>query len=203
MKIKETFNNHDEESPDSNLKFDDAAFEAFFKKYFTPLCGYCQYKFNFDLNLAKEIVHTAFIKLWETRLTISADLSAKAYITRIIINKSLDVLKHEKVRSRHRKYIINNSESQVYQTAFENLDVKQLAADIDKAISQLPPQMRKVFMLSRYEGLKYSAIADQLNISVKTVETQMGRALSKLREKLSGHSSLYLVLLLNGQLLLL
>ena len=70
-------------------------------------------------------------------------------------------------------------------------ELKELQQDINKAIAELPDQMRRIFELSRYEGLKYTAIAQKLDISVKTVETQMSRALSKLREKLSSYLGLY------------
>jgi RNA polymerase sigma-70 factor (ECF subfamily) len=79
---------------------------------------------------------------------------------------------------------------------FESIDFKQLNADIDKAISELPEQMRRIFKLSRFEGLKYTEIATELNMSVKTVETQMGRALAKLREKLSVYLVLYFILMI-------
>lgn len=62
-----------------------------------------------------------------------------------------------------------------------------MAAQIDKAVAELPEQMRRIFELSRYEGLKYNDIANHLNICVKTVETQMSRALVRLRQKLSNY----------------
>ncbi|NJO24855.1 MAG: hypothetical protein HC867_02270 [Bacteroidia bacterium] len=80
---------------------DEADFEAFFKQHFTPLCLYCQFKFDFDLDIAKEAVHTAFIKLWETRHQLTAGLSPKSYLYKVVTNNCLDMLRHEKVR---RKY---------------------------------------------------------------------------------------------------
>lgn len=200
MSVKGNFNSQEEEEWFNHMKFDDSAFEVFFKQHFTSLCVYCQYKFSFDLSLAKEVVHTAFIKLWETRSKLSADLSIKTYLIRIIINNSLDILKHEEIKKKHRSYIINTNDSSFENKDYKHVDVKQLSADIDRTIAELPEQMRKVFELSRYEGLKYSAIAVRLKISVKTVETQMSRALVKLREKLADHLSLYLILLWLGWL---
>lgn len=159
----------------------------FFKENFSSLCSYCQAKFGFDIDEAKEVVHIGFIKLWENRQTLTADLSVKAYLYKIIFNICVDALRHQKVKAKHEKYVLQNS-SQV--SAFNNFDcpdIKHLAADIDKAVAELPGQMRKVFELSRYEGLKYAQISTHLNISVKTVETQMSRALVKLRQKLSNY----------------
>jgi len=165
--------------------FDDAAFEVFFKKHFKPLCAYCQYKFDFDLDLAKDIVHTGFIRLWENRQTISPELSIKAYIYKIVTNISLDMLKYDKVKRKHVKHVRESTAEATLATDYESVDFKQLEDIIEKAIEELPEQMRRIFELSRYEEMKYAEIAGQLGISIKTVETQMSRALAKLRKKLS------------------
>jgi RNA polymerase sigma-70 factor (ECF subfamily) len=175
--------------------FDDAAFKLFFKKHFKTLCGYCQYKFDFDLDLAKDIVHTGFVKLWENRQTISPELSIKAYIYEIVTNLCLDKLKNDKVRRRHIKYVQENATESTTVNDYDSLDFKELEEMIEKAIEELPSQMRKIFELSRKEELKYAAIASQLGISVKTVETQMGRALAKLRKKLTGPGKYFFFLL--------
>lgn len=172
--------------------FDDAAFKLFFKKHFATLCGYCQFKFDFDLDQAKDIVHTGFLRLWENRQRISPELSIKAYIYEIVHNLCLDTLKSEKVRRRHIQYIKEHSSSV---TRNDNLDFKQLEEMIEKAIEEFPPQMRRIFELSRKEELRYAEIAGQLGISVKTVETQMGRALAKLRKKLTGPGKYFFSLL--------
>jgi RNA polymerase sigma-70 factor (ECF subfamily) len=164
--------------------FDEAAFELFFRNHFKELCGYCQFKYDFDLEAAKDIVHTGFTRLWEHRQAISPELSVKAYIYRIVHNLCLDILKGDKVKRRHIQFLLN----QGAETATEDhhpIDFRQLEDVIGKAVEELPEQMRRIFELSRYEELTYAAIAGQLNISVKTVETQMSRALAKLRKKLA------------------
>jgi len=190
------YNNERDDCLFNDLKLDDAAFEIFFKKNFISLCYYCQIKFGFDIDLAKEAVHTAFIKLWENRQTLSADLSITAYLYKIISNTCVDVLRHEKVKQKHEKYVLQNNCDDSLQNNYDHPDIRYLAADIDKAVSDLPEQMRRVFELSRYEGLKYTEISSHLNISVKTVETQISRALVKLRQKLSIYLPLYFILFL-------
>jgi RNA polymerase sigma-70 factor (ECF subfamily) len=175
--------------------FDDAAFKLFFKKHFKTLCGYCQYKFDFDLDRAKDIVHTAFVKLWENRQTISPELSVKAYIYQVVHNGCLDTLKNDKVRRRHIQYMRDHSPGVTAADDYHSLDFKQLEEMIEKAIEEFPPQMRRIFELSRKEELRYAEIAHQLSISVKTVETQMGRALTKLRKKLAGAGKFFFPLL--------
>ncbi len=195
MSGDETFSSEGEDEEYSYLKFDEAAFDLFFKLHFTSLCMHCQYKFNFDLNIAKEVVQAAFIKLWETRSTLSPNLSVKGYLYRIITNNSLDILKHEKFKQKHQEHVLQSALLNTNKREFEEVEIKQLSADIEEAIAHLPEQMRKIFELSRYEGLKYSAIAEHLNISVKTVETQMSRALAKLRHRLSEYLPLLIALI--------
>lgn len=185
MALEDNLNN-DRILPSFNaVMFDDAAFEVFFKKHFGVLCAYCQYKFNFDIDLAKDTVHIGFIKLWESRQTIAPELSIKAYLYKIVTNISLDIIKREKVKRKYIKFFRENTQKSTSADDYNGIDFKQLGDDIEKAVAALPEQMRRIFELCRYEELKYAEIAHQLGISIKTVETQMSRALVKLRQKLS------------------
>lgn len=175
-----------------DLRFDNDAFEVFFKKHYPHLCVYCKVKFGFDIELAEDIINTSFIKLWETRQTLTTDVSPKSYLYKIINNTSLNIIKHEKVKEQYALATLKTTSEIAEQSSLDTVDLKQLRADIDTAIAELPEQMRRIFELSRFEGLKYAAIATRLNISVNTVETQMSRALKKLREKLSGYLAFFL-----------
>jgi RNA polymerase sigma-70 factor, ECF subfamily len=176
-------------------RFDEAAFGTFFKKNFPSLCVYCKFKYGFDTDVAEDIVNTSFIKLWETRQGLAVDLSPKAYLYKIIHNTSLNTLKHERIKQQHMQFILKSTSEGVEATGFESVDLKQLRTAIDEAISELPEQMRRIFELSRFDGRKYAEIAGELHISVKTVETQMSRALAKLREKLSGYLAFWFMVL--------
>lgn len=169
----------------NDMKFNEVALEKLFKDYFTPLCTYCQFNFGFELDTAKEAVHTGFIRLWENRETISSESSVKAYLSKIVDNICLDMLKHNKVRNRYAKQVIRTASVDSTLANCNPAELKQLTIDIEHALAELPDQMRKIFELSRHQGLKYTEIASELNLSIKTVETQMSRALVKLRQKLS------------------
>ena len=188
-------NLYEDKFPKPAFRLDEPAFEIFFKQQFASCCAFCQARFGFDTAVAKDVVHTAFIKLWETRHTISIEASIKSYLFRIVVNASLDFIRHEKTKQKYSRFFVENNAEAYDETDTNTTDFKQLAQDIQAAISELPDQMRTVFELSRYEELKYSAIAERLGISVKTVETQMSRALVKLRQKL-GHYLLLLCLFL-------
>jgi RNA polymerase sigma-19 factor, ECF subfamily len=184
MSVERSRNDVPNGSSSNRMILDDAGFESLFKTHFTILCAYCQAKYSFDLDSAKESVHTGFIKLWENRNSISNEASIKAYLYKIVNNTCLDLIKHNKVKQRHENYVMQNAENAtIYDLGV--VDVKSLKETIDKAVSELPHQMRRIFVLSRYEGLKYAQIASLLNVSVKTVETQMSRSLLKLRQKLA------------------
>jgi RNA polymerase sigma-70 factor (ECF subfamily) len=187
-------NKHEGASAD-DLRFDDASFGEFFKKHFLSLCAYCQFKYGLDLDMAKEVVHTGFIKLWDARQQLTPGVSPKSYLYKIITNNILDILKHRKITQQHVQFVLQTGSEDAVTYSFDDVDVKQLQADIQTAVNELPEQMRRIFEMSRFEGLKYAQIAEQLHISIKTVETQIGRALVKLREKLSTYLSCFIILL--------
>lgn len=171
-------------------------FEKLFRENFHLLCGYCIVKFKFDDQLAREMVHAGFIKFWETRHAQSTHASAKAYLYTIVINNCVDYFRYRKVRADYERYVKEETqEPPVTDNAFE---AEQLRKRIERTVAALPEQMRKVFQLSRYEGLKYRQIAQLLGISVKTVETQMSRALGKLKEQLGDLLTVLLLLGLSG-----
>lgn len=178
-----------------DFRFDDASFGEFFKKHFLSLCAYCQFRYGLDLDMAKEVVHAGFIKLWDARQQLTPGVSPKSYLYKIITNNILDNVKHQKIRQRYVQFIVQSVPEETGTNGFDNIDIKQLQVDIDVAIAELPEQMRRIFEMSRFEGLKYGEIAGQLNISIKTVETQISRALVKLREKLSAYLTFLLILL--------
>ena len=190
------FNNDRSDPLCIDIQSNDAAFEIFFKKYFSSLCSYCQIKFGFDIDVSREVVHAGFIKLWESRQTLRANLSIIAYLHKIITNSCIDILRHQRVKLKHEKYVLQSSCDRDCHNGFDNSDYKYLADDVNKAVAELPEQMRKIFELSRYEGLKYAEISAHLNISIKTVETQMSRALVKLRQRLSNYLPLSSILFL-------
>jgi RNA polymerase sigma-70 factor, ECF subfamily len=171
------------------------AFEMFFRTYYQPLCNYA-YSFIRDRDEAEEIVQSAFLSMWEKRDTLDIKTSLKSYLYTVVRNTSLNVIKHEKIKQKHVGEALANEER-----SHENVTQKILSSELEEriqhAIESLPEQCRLVFKLSRFEELKYSEIAEQLKISIKTVENQMGKALKIMREQLKDYLPVLILLLMN------
>jgi RNA polymerase sigma-70 factor (ECF subfamily) len=171
------------------------AFEMIFRTYYQPLCSYA-YTFLQDKEEAEEIVQGTFLSVWEKRQTIAIHTAVKPYLYAMVRNACLNVIKHEKIKQKHAAEEIALSpishDSVAHAVATSELEIK-----IHQAMEKLPEQCRLVFKLSRFEELKYAEIAEQLSISVKTVENHMGKALKIMREQLKDYLPL-LIVLMNG-----
>lgn len=161
---------------------DREAFRKVFEKYYLRLhrfvWGYVNSK-----AVAEGLVQDLFTTLWEQRKQITIEHSIKAYLFRSARNKSIDWLRHKKVKDewREEKKQLNKQKEQADMS--KRLHDKQMLAEVKQAISQMPDRRREVFMLSRYEDMTYKEIAEFLDISPSTVETHMSKALAELRSK--------------------
>ena len=168
-----------------------------FRTYYQPLCNYA-YTFVQDRDEAEEIVQTTFLSVWEKRDTLEIHTAVKPYLYAMVRNACLNVLKHEKVKQQHAQVEMAVAERSVESVA-RTVMASELEHKIYRAMDTLPEQCRLVFKLSRFEELKYAEIAQQLDISVKTVENHMGKALRIMREQLRDYLPL-VILLMNGLL---
>ncbi|SHF80262.1 RNA polymerase sigma-70 factor, ECF subfamily [Mariniphaga anaerophila] len=160
---------------------DKKAFEALFRQYYPHLCLYTT-KVLKNPSAAEEIVQELFVLLWENRKKTKIESSLQNYLFRAVKNHCLNYIKHNQIVNEHSKKVLAQTEK-FY--SGENIDTQQeLFQKIEESISELPEKRQKIFRMSREEGLKYNEIALKLNISVKTVETQIGLAISTLRKKL-------------------
>ncbi|NVO04140.1 MAG: RNA polymerase sigma-70 factor [Bacteroidetes bacterium] len=178
---------------------DKTTFELLFRIEFKGLCLFAL-KFTKDYETAKEIVQDAFISLWEKRDTIDLSKPVKSYLTTIINNKSLNYLRDNKKFDREILDFENINSTANHQTS-DKLVASEIEQQIKTAIDELPEKCREVFLLSRYENLKYQEIANQLNISIKTVETQMSKALQHMRVRLAEYlPAIIIYLFLNNKI---
>lgn len=169
----------------------ESAFEMIFRSYYQPLCRYA-YSFLEDKEEAEEVVQSAFITIWEKRKSMDIQTSLKSYLYRMVRNACLNVIKHEKIKQQHVTHELAVTET-TYESVTQKVYATELELKISEAMKTLPEQCRLVFQLSRFEELKYQEIADQLQISVKTVENHMGKALKIMREQLKEYLPLFLI----------
>jgi len=162
---------------------DEKAFEVIFHRFYPVLCSFAS-QFTKDDNIAEEIVQDFFVRLWEKKNLISIESSFENYLFKSIKNQCLNFLEHKRVKQK----MIDNfpSKNITHQTDDFSFFDSDLIHKVEESIASLPKRRREIFLLSREEGLKYSEIAEVMNISIKTVETQMGLALKTLRKKLKG-----------------
>ena len=165
------------------LKSDDShALEFLFKEYCQPLINFSR-RIVIETETAENIVQDVFLKVWENRKSLKLGTSIKSYLFTITRNESLKYQRHQTV-VRESDEAVRDLHSSV-ETPDEQFNQSEIESHIHKAINLLPDKRRKIFMMNRFDDLTYREIAEVLNISIKTVETQMGRALKHLRENLS------------------
>lgn len=174
---------------------DESAFEMIFKSHYQPLCNYA-YSFLRDRDEAEEVVQATFLTVWEKRDGITIASSLKAYLYRAVRNSCLNAIKHAKIKERHAEETAFVSDKS-HESVAQSLISTELDQKIGDALMALPEQCRLIFKMSRYEELKYAEIAQQLDISIKTVENQIGKALKIMREQLRDYLPL-LIILMNG-----
>ncbi|QEM10472.1 RNA polymerase sigma-70 factor [Mucilaginibacter rubeus] len=171
------------------LSGDEATFEKVYKHFIRPLHVYAISILR-DEDTAKGMVQNVFMRLWERKERLNISGSIKAYLYGAVYNECLNNLRHQKVKINHQQHVVYMTKDKVDEgTGMELLDLKE---KLQQALNDLPEKCRTVFQLSRFEDLKYQEIADELGISIKTVENQMGKALKTLRLKLVDYLPLFI-----------
>lgn len=163
------------------------AFEAVFRQHYAPLCQYAR-TFLHDWDDAEEAVQAVFLAIWEKRDNLEITVSIKSYLYRSVHNRCLNRIRHLSVQAEHREQAAY--EVEVFQTSeapMQSLIADELSDRLQEAIQRLPEQCRLIFSMSRFEEMKYQEIADQLGLSIKTVENQIGKALRILRTELADY----------------
>ena len=169
---------------------DKKGLETLFREYFAPLNLFAR-KYIYDVDESKEIVQDVFVTLWKRREEMDMSRSMKSYLFTSVHNRCLNYIRDQKkiVQIPIEEMDLNRYvESRDFLVEEENL------AEINRAFDGLPDKCRKIFMMSRFDGKKYREIAEELGISIKTVETQMSRALKHMKEKLIHYLSIIMFL---------
>ncbi|AOM77775.1 RNA polymerase subunit sigma-70 [Pedobacter steynii] len=161
---------------------DAAAYTVVYNRYFNELYIHAYARLR-DKEEAQDVVHELFATLWNKRAELMFKSSLPAYLYTAVRNRILDVIAHQQVESRYVTSLQHFIE-EGYCITDHQVRERQLAALIEKGISELPPKMRAIFELSRKHAMSHKEIAEQLNLSEQTVRTQVKNALRILRLKL-------------------
>ena len=185
----------EKESPRIPAALTEPAFEMLFKSHFREMCM-ISLRFVKDMETAREIVQDSFAHLWEKRSSIDPSKPVKAYVATTVRNRSLNYLRDNKKFDSG----ILGMERFIPEEPHEPGDplvAEEIRKRIREATDSLPEKCREVFVLNRNQNLKYQEIADKLGISVKTVETQMSKALQVMRDHLKEFLTLFLLIIQN------
>jgi|SRR5687767_6140840 len=159
------------------------SFEQMFRQQYPFVCNVV-FRYVSDKSKVEDIAQEIFAELWMKKDTILIHTSLGAYLRRMAVSRALNYIRDTKKYNWDELDLASETtHDSVYQeaTVIQNLEEAELQQKLDVAIGKLPEKCRVVFMLSRQEELSYAEIGRQLNISIKTVENQIGKALKLLR----------------------
>ncbi|WP_142683074.1 RNA polymerase sigma-70 factor [Chitinophaga polysaccharea] len=195
MNIIKKYNQSDESAILALLKEGDmGAYEAIYNEYWPRLYGYVYNRLK-SKEVAEEIIQEVFFSLWKKHTELQLTHSLAAYLFTAVKYQLLNYLKSDRIR---RIYISNlTPEQQSDNSNEEHIAATDLKNTMEKEVSRLPEKCQQVFRMSRHEHLSITDIANTLNISHKTVENHLTKALRQLRMVLGHH--LFIILLLIGQ----
>lgn len=164
---------------------DKKSFESLFHIHYSDLCSFA-FHYLKDFPASEEIVQDLFVNLWAKKDELQIKSSLKSYLFQSTKNRCLNLIKHIEIRENYKGL---NQERRNEEESFSGREMEEseLNLKIEKTVSKLPTERQRIFRMSRYEDLKYKEIAEKLNISIKTVENQMGKALKFLRDELADY----------------
>lgn len=160
----------------------ESAYAFLFKEYYEILTLFAN-KYIEDIETSKEIVQDLFVQLYERRDKIDIEISLKSYLFRSIHNRCLNHINSLKIKKKYADLHKSKAEWSINDIE-EEIGYTELQSFLSKAIKELPPKCRMIFTMNRYQGLSNAEIADKLDLSKRTVETQISKALKILRGKM-------------------
>ena len=164
-------------------------FEAIFKEYHAQCLAFAIH-YTGDVHDGEEVVQQVFLKLWEKREQVDITGMVKSYLFAAIRNTAISNWRKDTVRS-EKEQVAGGFQLVPHITSSRAWELELL---YQQALDKLPERCREVFILSRQQQLKYTEIAAVMNISVKTVENQMGKALKMMHNELKEYLSMFLFL---------
>lgn len=173
-------------------------FRSLFDEHYRPLCNFA-YRITGDIDQAEDIVQDVFVKLWNTKEMLQKDKNVRSYIYMMVRNHSLEIVRREGIGAKINKEILYlHTDKSASMIDDEEIEKYKLIDKIYVSIRQLPPKCSEVFTMSKINGLSYAQIAERLDISVKTVENHISKALRLLREMLADSTAIITILIIGS-----
>ena len=168
-------------------------FAQLFERYYIRLSHYAHQFIN-DFDVCRDLIQDLFMKLWELKIQDISEEELEGYIYKSVRNACFDHLRHKKIRQNSRMYILEKLLKQE-EIHISELETQELANKIENTINQLPEQTALIFRMSRFDDMTYAEIAEELNLSVKSVEFHISKALKVLKLELKGYLPLIVCLI--------
>lgn len=175
-------------SPEHNLNLlkegDESAFEFIYNKHSGRLFSFIYGKIKMK-EATEEIIQEIFVSLWSNRETLQIHTSIEGYLYGAAKNKILSFIRTERVRKRYAAEFTRFASEQYDNSVIDQVNVDDLQMTLQQKMAELPDKCQLAFRMSRIEHKPISQIAEKMNISARTVENYISRALRHLRISLS------------------
>lgn len=175
-------------------KDDEIAFQKLFFDFFGPLCVFA-HRYISDKAACEDIVQEVFFQFWKNRKKTVITTSARNFLITNVRNSCIDYIRHKEVEAAYAEKIISNDKTSGSNDIGTVYAVSELESRMNTALAKLPGNVRRAFEMSRFEDKTYAQIAAENNLSVKTVEAHIGKALKLLREELKDYLPFILLFL--------
>lgn len=178
---------------------DETSFEKIYRYYY-PRLNYFAKQYLFDGEVSKNIVQDVFTELWDKRNLLRNDTNLNAWLFTVTKNKSLKIISQLKSKQNYDNHLLSRQLDVNYKSLsdFDTSDLifEELQNQVRVALEKLTPACRKVFEMSRFEDKKNKEIAEELNLSIKTVEGHISKALRSFKSDLKDYLPLFYILFL-------
>lgn len=185
----------DQQGERAIISIDKHQFRDIFNAYFGELCQFA-YSFTLDFDVSQDIVQEAYIKFWKIRNNFDETCSIRAWLYKTTRNGCLDHLKSSPTKFNFREQTLELL-SRESPPELDSIEINEIKSIIESVLKELPELTSTIFRMNRHEDMTYAEIAEKLNLSTKSIEYHMSKALAKLRIHLKDYLFMAF-LLMNG-----
>ena len=173
-----------------SLQDDEEAFRILFYDFFAPLCVFA-HRYLEEMETCEDIVQETFYRIWKNRKDLDIQISARNFLITSVRNACLDLIRKQEIEKRWIEKRLEKDTEEEYEDLYTTQELESL---LNQALDKLPEQIASTFRMNRFDGKTYVEIAEEKQISVKTVEAYMTRALKFLRIELKDYLPILLIL---------